>query len=215
MTATKPDTLDLDELERLYWLGHASGEHDNVIDRLLDGDAPQLLTLIASAREAERLRERVAELEATCPPWYANPEAKRAVDLARQQRDDAEQRCRDLRERVAELERSRDAAVERAEAAEDVLRDAACYVAAGGYNAPTVDAALFQRKIRDGVDMSVDAARGLGRREERAAVVAWMLRDADSCETTALIKPGSAHTAAILRIAAKTIEDGEHIDGDQ
>jgi hypothetical protein len=40
--------------------------------------------------------------------------------------------------------------------AEDVLRDLACYVSAGGHNAPTVDPAEFRRKIRDGIDHEVD-----------------------------------------------------------
>jgi len=47
-------------------------------------------------------------------------------------------------------------ATTRAEAAEEVLRDIACYVSAGGHNAPTVDPEMFRRKIRDGIDHEVD-----------------------------------------------------------
>lgn len=36
-------------------------------------------------------------------------------------------------------------------AAEDALRSLACWLGVGGYNAPTVDAKVFEEKIRDGV----------------------------------------------------------------
>ncbi len=40
-----------------------------------------------------------------------------------------------------------------AEAAEDVLRSLACSLSVGGYNAETVDAKVFEKKINDGIDM--------------------------------------------------------------
>lgn len=50
---------------------------------------------------------------------------------------------------IESLERERDAA-------HDALRSLACYLGVGGYNADTVDAAVFEKKIRDGIDMQVD-----------------------------------------------------------
>jgi hypothetical protein len=45
--------------------------------------------------------------------------------------------------------------------AEDVLRSLAAYVGNGGYNAPVVDPAVFERKIRQGIDdiIEVEANR--------------------------------------------------------
>lgn len=42
--------------------------------------------------------------------------------------------------------------------AEMVLRKLACWLGVGGYNAPTVDADLFHRKIVDGVEMMLRSA---------------------------------------------------------
>jgi hypothetical protein len=42
------------------------------------------------------------------------------------------------------------------EACEDVLRSLAAYVGAGGYNAETVDPAVFDKKIRWGIDHATD-----------------------------------------------------------
>lgn len=44
----------------------------------------------------------------------------------------------------------------RVEALEDALRSLASYVAAGGYNAETVDPDVFERKIRWGIDNLVN-----------------------------------------------------------
>lgn len=43
--------------------------------------------------------------------------------------------------------------LDRADTSEDVLRSLACSLSVGGYNAETVDAAVFEAKIRDGIDM--------------------------------------------------------------
>lgn len=48
---------------------------------------------------------------------------------------------------------------DRAESAEDALRSLASWLGVGGYNADKVDAAIFERKIRDGVDMVVRVER--------------------------------------------------------
>lgn len=49
-----------------------------------------------------------------------------------------------LRDRLATAERERDDA-------EDALRSLASYLSVGGYNAPTVDASVFESKIREGI----------------------------------------------------------------
>lgn len=85
--------VDLDELVRLYWLGHASGEYDNVIDRLLDGDAPALLALVDRVRRAEAhtvesrtvaVAGRIAELERELAEAFEAVRARedRIVELA-------------------------------------------------------------------------------------------------------------------------------------
>lgn len=60
------------------------------------------------------------------------------------------------------------------------------------------------------------AATEAGRRQEREAIVAWLLRDADACEdaietATRSRARGEAY-AALVRIACKAIEAGEHVD---
>jgi hypothetical protein len=42
--------------------------------------------------------------------------------------------------------------------AELALRSLACWLGAGGYNAPTVDAKVFEEKIRWGVDNAIKEA---------------------------------------------------------
>lgn len=42
---------------------------------------------------------------------------------------------------------------------EDVLRSLACSLSAGGYNADTVDSTVFEKKIRDGIDMLIAPLR--------------------------------------------------------
>ena len=49
-----------------------------------------------------------------------------------------------------------------------------------------------------------------GRADERLAVIAWMREDADRCEC----RPTGQNAAAILRIAAGTIEEGDHVAGE-
>lgn len=51
-----------------------------------------------------------------------------------------------------EAQRIAGAAIASRDAANDALRSLASFVGAGGYNASTVDAAAFERKIRDGID---------------------------------------------------------------
>lgn len=53
--------------------------------------------------------------------------------------------------------------------AEEVLRSLACSLSAGGYNAPTVDAKLFEEKIRWGIDNAVKEAVSMER--ERCAKI--------------------------------------------
>ena len=53
---------------------------------------------------------------------------------------------------VKELNDEAEDYANRAHAAEDALRSIACFLSVGGYNAPTVDAALFEKKIREGID---------------------------------------------------------------
>lgn len=43
--------------------------------------------------------------------------------------------------------------------AEEALRSLACWLGAGGYNSPTVDAKVFEEKIRWGVDHLLDGER--------------------------------------------------------
>jgi len=72
---------------------------------------------------------------------------------------------------------------ERAERAEDALRSLACYLSAGGYNAETVDADVFERKIRDGIARAETDARRAGQEEmrERAAKEAKNCPDVCDC----------------------------------
>jgi hypothetical protein len=61
--------------------------------------------------------------------------------------------------------------------AEDALRALACWLGVGGYNAPTVDAEVFKRKIMAGVSMLAegvpDALRYRALRELGAAPSDW------------------------------------------
>ncbi len=65
---------------------------------------------------------------------------------------------------VESLKKRLEASEARERAACDVLRSLACWLGVGGYNAPTVDTAEFERKIRDGVDalirVETERARG-------------------------------------------------------
>lgn len=56
-------------------------------------------------------------------------------------------------EMVALLKRVNQEFLDRAEAAEEVLRSLASYLSVGGYNAPMMRADMFERKIRDGIDL--------------------------------------------------------------
>ena len=47
------------------------------------------------------------------------------------------------------------AELERLQQCEDVLRSLACSLSAGGYNADVVDPVVFEKKIRDGIDMLI------------------------------------------------------------
>lgn len=58
----------------------------------------------------------------------------------------------DLTEAIAEAIRSHAQSLkQKLELAEEVLRNLACYVGAGGYNAPEVDPIAFENKIREGI----------------------------------------------------------------
>lgn len=53
---------------------------------------------------------------------------------------------------------------ERIEELENVLRSLACYLSVGGYQSETVDPAIYEKKIRDGIDMAIrDALRNAER----------------------------------------------------
>lgn len=117
----------------------------------------------ADAREEVRSDARIHELEARLREANALVEA-RTVEMS-----DANRRALNAE---AQLEQTRvpprtcngsDALT-----AEDVLRDIACYVSAGGYNAETVDPETFRRKIRDGIDHEVDFWRKRAEAAERA-----------------------------------------------
>jgi len=59
---------------------------------------------------------------------------------------------------------------------EDVLRSLACSLSAGGYNADTVDSTVFEKKIRDGIDMLIAPLRERIRQLEALMVpVGWRL----------------------------------------
>jgi hypothetical protein len=61
--------------------------------------------------------------------------------------------------------------------AEEALRALACWLGVGGYNAPTVDAEVFKRKIMEGVNMLAegvpDALRYRALRELGVAPADW------------------------------------------
>lgn len=75
-------------------------------------------------RQLDAARQRVAELEGN-------------VKLLEGMRLGHVKHCEFLQKRVDELE--------------EVLRSLACWISVGGYNAETVDAAEFEKRIRDGV----------------------------------------------------------------
>ena len=54
--------------------------------------------------------------------------------------------------------------------AEDVLRDLACFLGAGGYNAPEVDPAEFGEKIRWGIQEVCKVAE----QAQRVRIAAWI-----------------------------------------
>jgi FtsZ-binding cell division protein ZapB len=85
---------------------------------------------------------------------------------------------------------------ERAEAAEDALRSLASYVSAGGHNADAVDAAAFEKKIREGIDLTI---LPLVKRIEEQAAKAERLRAAVAEEREAC--------AAIAESAPEALQD--------
>jgi hypothetical protein len=60
---------------------------------------------------------------------------------------------RELESKIVTLECDVEIQKRRADAAEDVLRSLASWLSVGGYNAPTVNAEDFEKRIRWGVDM--------------------------------------------------------------
>lgn len=89
-------------------------------------------------------------------PWEYPGQVVRDVSRMRAERDA-------LSAENAEL---KGAVVER----DDVLRSLASWLGNGGYNAPTVDPAVFEAKIRDGVDnmLRVEINRALSNADTRA-----------------------------------------------
>lgn len=87
------------------------------------------------------------------------------------------------------------------DAAHDVLRSLASFVGNGGYNAPTVDAAIFEAKIRDGIETVIRVEKQRARTEPRVS---------DS-EMTQLLRRTSLELEAELR-ALKGKTDGHPED---
>lgn len=82
---------------------------------------------------------------------------------------------------LAAFRRGQGSAAERIDALEAALRSLACYLSVGGYNADAVDPAVFEQKIRDGIDM---ASVGEFRRGQEAmqAKAAALVRGCDGHE---------------------------------
>jgi len=82
-----------------------------------------------------------------------------------------------LRRNVADLEIALRKQTERAESYAETLRSIASYVGAGGYNADTVDAGVFEEKIRWGIGEIMErteaAEAGLAKLREQKPV-AWI-----------------------------------------
>lgn len=70
-----------------------------------------------------------------------------------------------LRRNIADAEKEMQRQAERAESYADTLRSLASYVGAGGYNADTVDADVFEEKIRWGIGEIQDRLAGAIERE--------------------------------------------------
>ena len=70
-----------------------------------------------------------------------------------------------LRRNVADAEKEMQRQAERAESYAEAMRSLASYVGAGGYNADTVDAGVFEDKIRWGIGVIQDRLAGAIERE--------------------------------------------------
>ena len=70
-----------------------------------------------------------------------------------------------LRRNVADAEKEMQRQAERAESYAEAMRSLASYVGAGGYNADTVDAGVFEEKIRWGIGVIQDRLAGAIERE--------------------------------------------------
>ena len=70
-----------------------------------------------------------------------------------------------LRRNVADAEKEMQRQAERAESYAEAMRSLASYVGAGGYNADTVDAGVFEEKIRWGIGVIQDRLAGEIERE--------------------------------------------------
>ena len=198
--------IDLDALEqlakarsredqfRMSWASTVSACFHAAEDTMayaaaLDPDV--ILALIASAREAARLRERVAELREDREHWRATAERLEADNAF-------------LRGALTAEERERDARVEQLAEAAGVI---------GGPNVWT-NLLNHVADIREWAAVNIQAEgaelRGeeRGRVEERAAVVAWLRSDDSANEECAY----NCLEQDLDR--AERIERGEHIDGD-
>lgn len=70
-----------------------------------------------------------------------------------------------LRRNIADAEKEMQRQAERAESYAEAMRSLASYVGAGGYNADTVDAGVFEEKIRWGIGVIQDRLAGAIERE--------------------------------------------------
>lgn len=92
---------------------------------------------------------------------------------------------RSLNRRCQEAEAARGRLAAERDAAHKALRSLACWLGVGGYNAPTVDAAVFERKIRAGVDdlIRVETERVRGPKVSDSEEMALLRRVCKDLET--------------------------------
>lgn len=87
--------------------------------------------------------------------FYQRQRAQDELSIQRENTESDRAYIASLENRVASLTAEN-------EAAHDALRSLASFVGAGGYNAPKVDAKLFEEKIRWGLDHIIKVERGNG-----------------------------------------------------
>lgn len=135
----------------------------------LDARAIEIDRLTAREQELWRERDEARDELAATHAWLTHDYPEIPADLPLVERVKKLDTLIERQERdvvAGEIDRL----TKERDAAREVLRSLACWLSVGGYNADTVDPAVFERKIRDGVDaiVRVETQRAQGPRIAKA-----------------------------------------------